>query len=275
MKIARRASPQFLRRSVLIRRRLVPWLFLAIALVTRAPEAQAQAEFHKLNLMFSGNPSSFKAEDYKDFISEYNERVLVPHVLKEMDQISWGWRFEAELRYFATPNFAISAGVGQLKTENRQEYLPRISQRIEVTTNIVSAPIHVGGSFYFSPYNQGNFRARAYLGAGVMAHTNSKVFFEQLEFNTDSATTLGGSYRLKGRGEAPGYYAEFGAHMWFATRLSIILGVTYRSADMTNLRYDTVAISPSGVETPFTPPFKPETLDLTGIGARFAVLFGL
>ena len=64
-------------------------------------------------------------------------------------------------------------------------------------------------------------------------------------------------------------------HDQTATRLSIILGVTYRSADMTNLRYDTVAISPSGVETPFTPPFKPETLDLTGIGARFAVLFGL
>ena len=49
----------------MIRRRLVPWLLLAIALVTRAPEAQAQAEFHKFNLMFSGNPSSFKAEDYK------------------------------------------------------------------------------------------------------------------------------------------------------------------------------------------------------------------
>ena len=259
----------------MIRRRLVPWLFLAIALVTRAPGAQAQAEFHKLNLMFSANPSSFKGEDYKDFISEYNERVLVPSALKEMDQISWGWRFEAELRYFATSNFAIGVGAGQLRTEKRQEYLPRISQRIEVRTNIVSAPVHVGGFYYFTPYNQGNFRARAYLGGGVMAHTNSKVFFEQLEFNTDSATTLGGSARLKGRGEAPGYYAEFGAHMWFATRLSIMLGMTYRSADMVNLRYDSVAISPQGVETPFNPPFKPETLDLSGIGARFAVLIGL
>jgi hypothetical protein len=260
---------------VLIRRRLVPCLLIAAALLTQAPKAQAAAEFHKLNLMFSANPSSFKAEDYKSFIDEYNQRVLIPRDLKEMDKISWGWRFEAEIRYFATNNVAISAGVGQLRTEVRQEYLPRLSQRIEVRTNIVSAPVHVGGSYYFSPYNQGDFRARAYIGGGIMAHTNSKVFFEQLEFNTDTTTTLGGSARLKGRGESPGYYAEFGAHLWFATRLSVMLGMTYRSADMEVLRYDTVAITPGGVEVPYTPPIKPETLDLSGISARFAILIGL
>lgn len=257
------------------RRRLVLGLFLAAALISRAPAAQAQAEFHKLNLMFSANPSSFKAEDYKSFIDDYNERVLIPHDLKPLDKISWGWRFEAEVRYFVTNSVAISAGAGQLRTEQRQEYLPRISQRIEVRTNVVSAPVHVGASYYFTPYNQGNFRARAYLGGGLMAHTNSKVFFEQLEFNTDTTTTLGGSARLKGRGESPGYYAEFGAHMWFATRLSVMLGMTYRSADMEVLRYDTVAIRPDGVELPYTPPIKPETLDLSGISARFAILIGL
>jgi hypothetical protein len=250
-------------------------MLIAVAFLGKAPQAQAQAEVHKLNFMFSANPSSFKAEDYKNFLDDYNSRVLLPHDLKPLDNISWGWRFEGELRYFVTSSVAVSAGAGQLRTEKRQEYLPRISQRIEVRTNVVSAPIHVGASYYFSPYNQGNFRARAYLGGGLISHTNSKVFFEQLEFNTDTTTTLGGSARLKGRGEAPGYYAEFGAHMWFATRLSIMLGMTYRSADMSVLRYDTVAISDNGVETPYNPPIRPETLDLSGISARFALLIGL
>jgi hypothetical protein len=51
--------------------------------------------------------------------------------------------------------------------------------------------------------------------------------------------------------------------------------MTYRSANMEVLRYDTVAITPNGTEVPFTPPIKPETLDLSGISARFAILIGL
>jgi hypothetical protein len=250
-------------------------MLIAVVFLAKAPQAQAQAEVHKLNLMLSANPSSFKADDYKKFLENYNSRVLLPHDLKPLGTISWGWRYEGEFRYFVTSSVAVSAGAGQMRTAKRQEYLPRISQRIEVRTNVVSAPVHVGASYYFAPYSQGNFRARAYVGGGLMSHTNSKVFFEQLEFNTDTTTTLGGSARLKGRGEAPGYYAEFGAHMWFATRLSIMLGMTYRSADMQVLRYDAVSISGSGVETPFNPPIKPETLDLSGISARFAVLIGL
>ena len=257
-------------------RRLFPWaLLVACAFAVQAPEARAAAEVHKLNLLFSSNPSSLTGREYRDFVNEWNRRYLEPKDLKGLDAISMGWIHEAELRYFVTPNVAIGAGVGQLRVESRQEYLPRISQRIELRTNVVSVPVHVGATYYLAPYNQGDFRARAYFGAGVLSATNSKVFFEQLEFNTDTLTTLGGSGRITGRGDAPGFYLEMGAHMWFATRLSVMLGATYRSMDVRVLRYETVAVLPDGREIPATPPIRPPSLDLGGVGVRFAVLFGL
>src|SRR5258705_1073153 len=106
------SRPPIFRRSVLIRRRLLPWMLIAVAFLGKTPQAQAQAEVHKLNLMFSANPSSFKAEDYKNFLDDYNSRVLLQHDLKPLDNISWGWRFEAELRYFVSSNVAVSAGAG-------------------------------------------------------------------------------------------------------------------------------------------------------------------
>jgi len=265
------------RRFVLIRcRPAVLWALLAVcALVVRAPEARAAAEVHKLSLLLSSNPSSLALDDFNSSIESYNNRVLDPHGLEGLDPITFAWINEAELRYFVTPNIAIGAGVGQIRKEVRREFFPRIAQNINVRANVVAAPIHVGSTFYLAPYNQGDFRARAYLSGGIMAVTNGKFFFEQLESGTDTTTTIGGSYRVKGRGEAPGYYAEFGVQMWFPSRFSVMLGATYRSMDIRTLRYESVRVNPDGSTTPFTPADIPETLDFTGLGVRMAVVIGL
>jgi hypothetical protein len=261
---------------VLIRSRsLVPWALLALcALTVQAPRAWAAAEFHKLNLLLSSNPASLANNDYKGFINDYNRRYLESRGLEGLDKVQFAWLHEAEVRYFIAPNIAFGAGVGQMRSLSRNEYLPRLSQRIEIRTSILSVPIHAGATYYAAPFNQGDFRARAYIGAGIMSVTSTKVFFEQLEENTDTTTTLGGSYRFKGRGDAPGYYAEIGAHMWFATRLSLMLGATYRSVKVRNLRYEGELIREGG-NTPYVPALRPKSLDFSGIGARFALLIGL
>ena len=254
----------------------VLWALLAVcALVVRAPEARAAAEVHKLNLLLSSNPSSLALDDLNSSITSYNNAVLDPHGLEGLDHITFAWINEAELRYFVTPNIAVGAGVGQLRSEVRREFFPRIAQNINVRANVVAAPIHVGATYYLAPYNQGDFRARAYLSGGITTVTSGKFFFEQLEQNTDTTTTIGGSYRVKGRGDTPGFYAEFGAHLWFASRFSVMLGGTYRSMNIRTLRYDSVRVNPDGSESPFTPNYIPATLDFTGLGVRMAVLIGL
>jgi hypothetical protein len=108
-----------------------------------------------------------------------------------------------------------------------------------------------------------------------MAVTNGKVFFEQLESNTDTTTTIGGSFRVKGRGDAPGYFVEFGAQMWFASRFSVMLGATYRSMDIRSLTYEAELVHQDGTTEPYIPIYVPSTLDLSGVGLRMAVLIGL
>ena len=175
------------------------WLVLLAALAARP--AIAAPEVHRFNLVLSGIPSQLTAKDLNNFIDDYNSTVLTPHGLESLGNISFGWYFQAELRYFIRSNWAVSAGVGQIHSKSSNEYLPRISQAIDQRVEIITVPVHLAGTYYLAPFTQGDFQARAYLGAGFTAATNSKIVVERLEFATDSATTLGGSVRSKTRGE--------------------------------------------------------------------------
>src|SRR4029077_7404482 len=129
------------------------------------------------------------------------------------------------------------------------EFLPRIAQTIVLRHGVVSVPVHGGATYYLPPFPQGEFQARAYVGGGFMSLTNNKVVFENLEFATDSATTLGGSSRTKMRRDGPGYYFEFGGHMFFASRYSVILGAIYRSAMVRGLHEVDEVVERNGVAT--------------------------
>ena len=136
-------------------------------------------------------------------------------------------------------------------------------------------PVHVGAAYYLQPYTQGDFQARAYIGGGFVSMTNSKVEFERLEFATDSATTLGGSTRFRGRRDAPGYYVELGGHMFFATRYSVMIGGVYRGAMVRNLHVVRDVIDKeTGLTTAEVVEPSKLTLDLGGLGLRMAVGIG-
>jgi hypothetical protein len=250
-------------------------LGIAIAMIAAAP-AGAAPEVHRFSLVLSVNPTQIAATDLNDFINDYNHTVLTPKGLEGLGNISFAWYNQAELRYFVRQNWAVSGGFGQIRQETRKEYLPRISQVITLRSAIVSVPVHVGVTYYLAPYTQGDFQARAYIGGGFMSLTNNKIVLEQLEFHTDSATTLGGSQRSKLRRDGPGYFVEFGGHMFFASRYSVMIGAMYRSAKVRGLHETQDVVVPNGSETITQIQIDEPSLSLDtgGLGLRLGVGIG-
>src|SRR5262245_3754718 len=170
--------------------RRAAWLALAGISLVGPGQAFAAAEIHRLNLVLSSNPTSLRADDLNEFLTDFNTRYLQPKGLEPLEQFSFTFLNEAELRYFVRPNVSVTAGFGQIRATSKREYLPRLAQRIELRTEVVAVPLQVGATYYLAPYNQGDFQARAFVGGGLVTVTQGKVMFEQLEFATDSATTL-------------------------------------------------------------------------------------
>ena len=253
------------------RLRLGATLALAIAgaLAAISPEALASAEVHKMNLVLSAMPTSINGGNFNDQIDQYNQIHLIPRGLEGVGKVQFGWLFDAELHYFVRPNVAASVGVGQLHSQQKREFLPAIGQDIQIRAEVLSVPIHAGADYYFTPYNQGDFQARAYLGGGMIAAVGNKALVEQVESRTDSATTLGGTFVNAAVRDSPGYYLEAGVHLWFASKLSVMLGGAYRSIVVRQM------LDRKTYQPVYAPSGKPFSLDLGGIGVRMAVGIGL
>ncbi len=279
----------------MIRHRLGAVLALAVAFgaFSHAPKAMAAAEVHRLNLVISAIPSQLNGGGMNDLLSRYNEYPL-GSTIEPLSKISMGWLFDAELRYFVRPNFALAAGVGHLRTDSKREIQPSIGSDIVVRGEVLAVPLHVGALYYMAPYTQGDFQARAFVGAGLLSVTTGRGLFTTFEQglpargDTLDILSLGGDNRLVGRGESPGYYAEMGAHLFFATRFSLMLGVIYRSAVIRNLSNDGGIMVPYLVRGSNPPvylqgplldasnkPIRIPNVDLSGIGVRMALGIGL
>lgn len=277
------------------RLRLGVLLVLAVAFGTfsHSPQAMAAAEVHHLNLVISVMPSQIDGGGLNDMLDRYNRYPLGSSGREGLEKISMGWFFDAELRHFVRPNFAIAAGVGQLKVQTKREYLPNIGAAINVRGEVLTAPIHVGAQYYLAPYTQGDFQARAFVGGGLLSLTSTRAQFTTVETglplrgDTLSAASLGGNNRLVGTGGGPGYYAEVGAHLFFAARYSVILGAVYRSMRVRDLAYNGVVMVPLPNLPPSEEPRRTElkdkdgkpyyrlpNLDLSGVGVRMALAIG-
>jgi hypothetical protein len=230
-----------------------------------APAVLASAEVHRLNLVFSTVPTAVRAGDFNDLIDYLNKVGLEPAGLEPLDKIRLSWLLDGELRYFARPNFAVSVGVTRLRAGTSQEYLPAIGVSYTVRSDITSVPIHAGGAYYLKPYNQGDFQARAYLGAGFMSVVYNRASLSL----TGTGIPPGQGFKVTGTNDAPGYYVEGGVHMFFASKLSMMLSVLYRSNMVRNL------VSEVGGARVLSPTGKPVSLDVGGTGFRMAVGIGL
>ena len=244
------------------------------ASAARAPQASASADVHKLSLVISAVPASVQGSGFNDLVGDYNATRLTPRGLEGVGTIGFAWTFGADLHYFVRPNVAIDMGVGQLRSGQKREFLPALTEDIQIRTDVLSTPVHFGADYYFTPYNQGDFQARAYLGGGVMSALGNRVLMQQVEINTDTLTTLGGSGVWKAEKDAPGYYLESGVHMFFASKFSVMLGAIYRSIvvrDMAGVNTTRPGSKPSSVTLLSEKPF---TFNLSGLGAKLAVAIG-
>lgn len=265
-------------------RRAALWalVFVSCAMVGRVPEARAAAEIHKLNLLLSGNPSALAANEYNDLIAQYNRNVLDPRGYEPLKSMHFGWLFQAQLRYFVRPNVTVDAGFGNVKATQEREYLPRISQSINLDTKIASDVWNVGASYYLQPYNQGDFQARMYFSGGLLSLANTEFKFGKVEAGTDSTTTLGSAtgsgdmynYNVRGKSEGPGWYIETGAHMFFSSRFSVMLGVMYRDMKVRAVPVALTEYDTDGNAYPNPTPIDPVEVDLGGVSARMGVCIG-
>ncbi len=249
-----------------------------LALVTGlllAPSASfAAAEVHRFSLALSAAPTSVLAGDFNDGLEFYNRTVISapPRGYEPLDKVGFSWLFDSEFRYFLTRNFALSTGFGQVRARSVKEYLPALTQSINVRAELISVPVHLGASYYLQPYNQGDFQARMFFGAGVVQYTHSRSSFEQLLVAPDSVTNfqLGGSRKITSTSDATGYYGEGGVHMFFASRYSVLLSVLYRSGEVQGLVDERTG---QPILNPKTG--KPAGLDVGGVGLRMAAVIGL
>lgn len=242
-------------------------LVLLITLVWRVPTASAAAEFHRFNVVLSAVPTQIRATDFNDLIEVTNRTQLVSRGLAPLDKITLSWLLDVEMRYFVRQNLAVSMGVGRLKKVSSQEYLPAIAQSIVLAASISSVPLHAGAAYYFKPYNQGDFQARAYVGAGFMSLVNSRASLSVSATGIDLGPA--GGIGVGATNDGPGYYGELGAHLFFATRYSVQLSGLYRSTEARNLVDERTRVPLRDARG------RPIGLDVGGAGFRMALGIGL
>jgi hypothetical protein len=231
-------------------------------------EAHAAATVKKFSLVLSAIPTSIKAGGYNDLINNINETALEPRGLQGLDTIDFGWLFEAQLRYFVRQNIAVSAGVGQLRSTTSREYLPAIDSSIQLFGEVITVPINIGAAYYLTPYNQGDFQARTYFGAGFTSSVHNRAKFQQTIVGIEGVPPEVAFIDLTGTQDAPGYYVEVGGHMFFASRWSVMISGLYRSAVISNLQEINTG-------QPFlAPDGNAMELDMGGLGLRFGVALG-
>lgn len=252
----------------------VPAAALCLGALLAPSGAFAAAEVHRLNIAVSAAPTSVNAGDLNDLIDFYNRTVVTPppRGYDPLDKISFTWLFNGELRYFVTRNLTVDAGVGQIRAKSTKEYLPALAQAINVRAELITAPVHIGADYYLAPYNQGDFQARLFVGGGLVSYTHSRTSFQQTLAGTDSASTaqLGGSYKLSNTQDGPGYFAQAGVHMFFASRYSVLLAAIYRSGELHRLVDERTG---QVVKDPKTN--RPASLDVGGVGFKMAAIIGL
>jgi len=241
----------------------------AAGLAGWSAQARAAAEVHKFSLVLSAVPTSVSAGEFNDQIEEINTTQLEPVGRNGIDTINNAWLYQAEFRYFVRPNVAVSAGVGQLRSQTKREFLPALQQDIQLRVEMLSVPIHVGGAYYFTPYNQGDFQARAYVGGGVMGLVHNRIRFQVYEVADETTSIFGRSFLVEGHGDSPGFYGEFGVHMFFAARYSVLIGALYRSAEIRDMRAKLIPANGEPEDLGVL-----SDLDTSGLGARMAIAIG-
>ncbi|MEO5616386.1 MAG: hypothetical protein ABIS67_01325 [Candidatus Eisenbacteria bacterium] len=253
--------------------RFAPGALAALALIPgilgSAARVDAAATVHRFSFEIGAGATQIAANNYNKQNEFLNRNFIEPRGLEGFDRLTFSFLYDAGIRFFVRPNVALRAGVGQMRAQSKREYLPAIGQDIQIRTEILSVPMHLGADYYFTPYNQGDFQARAFMGGGLLNTVQNRVLFQTFEVATNPGTTLFGSGVTKIERDSPGWYGEAGVHMFFAMRYSVLLNGYYRSAKTRGLVY-------TNTNEPYlnSTDGQPFELDLSGIGGRLGFCIG-
>lgn len=243
-------------------------LAVLLAVGAGARQAGAAAEVHRFNLVISAIPTQLAGGDFNEEIDFRNRAYIESRGMKGLDRLTSAWVFDAEFRYLVRQNLALTAGVGQLRNVSQREFLPALQEDIQLRAEVLSVPVHLGAAYYFQPYTQGDFQARAYAGGGFLNAVGNRVKFQRYEIVGDTLHSLRRWQQGTFKGDSPGFFLEAGVHMFFALRYSVLLGVVYRDAKIAHM-VDRDTQAPV-----YTWDRKPFVLDASGVGARMAVAYG-
>ena len=105
----------------------------------------------------------------------------------------------------------------------------------------------------------------AYVGGGFMNMVHNRA---ELEWY-GNAIPIGQGFYLSGTNDGPGYYGEVGAHLFFASKLSVLLSALHRSNEVRNLVNEQTGAPIRDAQG------RPVSLDVGGTGFRMAVAIGL
>ncbi len=242
---------------------------LILGALLGAARVEAAATVHRFNIELGGGATQIAANNYNKQNEFLNRNFLEPRNLDGLDRLTFSFLYDVGVRFLVRPNVALRAGVGQMRAQTKREYLPAIRQDIQIRSEVFSVPMHLGADYYFTPYNQGDFQARAFVGGGILNTIQNRVLFQSYEEGTDATTTLFGTGVTRIERDSPGWYGEFGVHMFFALRYSVVINSYYRSAKTSGLVYTS---SDQAFRNPSDG--RPFELDLSGIGGRGALCIG-
>jgi len=244
-------------------------LVLVLGLLGSASRVHAAATVRRFNVEIGVGATQIAANNFNKQNEFLNRNFIEPRGLDGLERLTFSFLYDVGVRYFVRPNVALRAGIGQMRAQTKREYLPAIGQDILLRSEIFSVPMHLGADYYFTPYNQGDFQARAFVGGGVLNTVTNRVLFQTYETGTNPGTTLFGTGVTRIERDSPGWYGEVGVHMFFALRYSVVLNGYYRSAKTRGL-----ALTGTNDEFLNLSDGQPFELDLSGIGGRAALCIG-
>ena len=245
-----------------------------LAIFAARPAAADEQRVSRLGLAISGQVTTLSPTLINDGIDIVNASVRVigeenNAFPKPISHIKASAFFQVEGRFFVSDKLVAVVGFGRIKKTSQLELLPGAGRRLLVKGQVLGVPRHIGLNYYFTPYTRADMTVRPFLGGGFMdvveAHGRVGAEFQ----STDTLISV----FQRTRGEGPGFYVEAGAHMMLPSRYSFIGSITYHNIHASRLVLEDAHGTPLGYLTDAGG--KPEKLDFSGIGLKFAININL
>ena len=232
----------------------------ALALTALVPAAHADEQrVKRFGVAIYAMPTSMGLGDFNDGIDRINQGIGAAG-FAPIGKVHWSAEFGLEGRFMATKHWVLTAGFGRIRKESKLDLLPSVGSQILVIGRIITVPRNLGVDYYYAPKTSGNVTVRPFVGAGMLSLVETKA---KLGATTTIANTTFGQF-LRPASEGGGAYVEAGMHVMLPSKYSLLVNGYYRRAKLSQVVEETT------LGRIYNPDGSPFSLDLSGVGIRFA-----